>query len=514
MENLPCMYLYRAGFGVYLKVKGEYIMIFMNNNSFDLTSENAVDYLRVSTKEQKKGTSLEDQKQRCREVCKQAGMNLIEEFVESASAMKGGQRPEFNKMVQMLKEGKAKVLICAYTDRLTRNGTDGDTIKELIEDYGITVVIADSNRIIQAPIDPTDYLLFAIEVIFSNLRVLIDRQRCKAGIVAKHVSGTRTTKPPYAYLYDSDAGVTVVIGNRADFVRKAFELYATGNYSISEVANELFEQGFRYELQPSGIIPKQSLVSMLKNTFYMGEYHVKQTDEYVTGTHEPIVSKEIFEKVQKLLELAPKAPRKNDLLYSKLLSCPTCGHCLTGDVKIKPNGKQYVYYRCTNPKCLEKTSINETTLDNDLCAYLKEIRLGFIPNEIVTEVLKNELCGLTQELSNLKRDVSRKYHREQHLQQKIDKKGISDEKYIQGEFAKIQDEYGNLEAKIYHTEKTIEIIKSEVAQMCEKRLYDVFTGFDTPTKRKVLELVANIFKCNENGLKITFKSAFRKIRHR
>lgn len=508
------MIICRVDFIVYLETKGEYIMIFMNNNSFDLTSENAFDYVRVSSKEQEKGTSLEDQRKSCREFCKQNNLNLVEEFVESASAMKGGQREKFNKMVQMLKEGKAKVLVCAYTDRLTRNGTDGDTIKELIEDYGITVVITHSNRIIKAPIDPADYLLFAIEVIFSNLRVLIDKQRCKAGIVAKSVSGTRTTKPPYGYLYDSDAGVTVVIDRRANFVRKAFELYATGNFTITEVAEELYEQGLHYELQPSGIIPKQSLVSMLKNTFYMGEYHVKQIDEYVTGSHEPIISKEIFEKVQKLLGLAPKAPRKNNLVYSKLLTCSNCGHCMTGDVKEKPNGKKYVYYRCTNPKCKKKPSVSEIALENDLYAYLKEIRLRLIPDEIITEVLKNELCGLTQDLANLKREVSRKYHSEQHLQEKIDKNGITDEKYIQGGFAKIQEAYGDLDAKIYHTEKMIEMIKAEVADVCEKRLYDVYSGFDKPTKRNVLELISSLFKSDGNGLKITFKPAFSKIRKR
>ena len=44
--------------------------------------------------------------------------------MENISAKKCNKRPKFNKMVQMLKDGKAKVLVCAYTDRLSRNGTE------------------------------------------------------------------------------------------------------------------------------------------------------------------------------------------------------------------------------------------------------------------------------------------------------------------------------------------------------------------------------------------------------
>ena len=58
------------------------------------------------------------------------------------------------------------------------------------------------------------------------------------------------------------------------------------------------------------------------------------------------------------------------------------------------------------------------------------------------------------------------------------------------------------------------MVKSTMLKAREKRLFDLFTGFDMLTKRKILELVANIFKCDEDGLKMTFKSAFRKIRKR
>lgn len=480
----------------------------------NLTSLDCVYYCRVSSKDQEKGTSIEDQKELCENFCNGYKMNIVEGFIENVSAMKGGKRPKFNKMVQMLKDGKAKVLVCAYSDRLTRNGADGDIIKELIEDYGIIVVFVVPNRIMQNPVDPADFMLFDMEIAFSNYRVRLDRQRCNAGIIAKNLSGHRSTKPPYAYMNDNELGRAVIMDSRANFVRKAFELYATGNYSIPEVTNELFELGFMYELQPDKKIPPSTLDSMLRNLFYTGKYYVKKADEYVNGTHEAIISDELFAKVQKLLGSAPKAPRKHNEFYSNLLTCANCGRSLTADIKVKPSGKKYVYYRCMNPKCNEKVSVSEVSIDDDVNAYLKEVRLGLIPDEIVADTLKNELSDISQNLSTLKRNVSRKYHSEQGVMEKVAKNGITDEKYISDKMDAIREKYGDLDAQILAAEKQLETVKSKVAEACEKRLYDVYTGFDTHNKRKTLELVANTLKCTKNGLKMTFKSAFRQIRQR
>lgn len=518
MKNLPCIALCRVGFIMYLETKGKKFMKYTFNTLADkltnLTSRKTLIYARRSDISNYENTSLDDQIEKCKEFCKHYNMNIVEIFREKASAMKGGKRPKFNKMVQMLKEGKAKVLICAYPDRLTRNGTDGDIIRELIEDYGIIVVLVVPNRIMQNPVDPSDFLLFDMEIAYSNYRVRLDRQRCNAGIIAKNLSGHRSTKPPYGYMNDNELGRAVIMNNRANFVRKAFELYATGNYSIPEVADELFELGFEYELQSDKKIPPSSLDSMLRNLFYTGEYYVKKADEYVNGTHDAIISDELFEKVQTLLGSAPKAPRKYNEFYSNLLTCANCGHYLTQDIKVKPSGKRYVYYRCMNPKCEEKVSVSEVSIDDDVNSYLKEVRLELIPDEIVADSLKKELSSISQNLSTLKRNVSRKYHSEQGVMEKVAQNGITDEKYISDKMNAIREKYGDLDAQILATEKQIETVKSKVIETLKKRLYDVYIGFDTPTRRKVLELVANIFKSDGNGLKMTFHSAFRKIRRR
>ena len=140
--------------------------------------------------------------------------------------------------------------------------------------------------------------------------------------------------------------------------------------------------------------------------------------------------------------------------------------------------------------------------------------MELIPEDIIADGLKNEISSMSQNLSTLKRNISRKYHSEQCVMEKAAKNGITDEKYINDKMSAIQEKYGDLNMQILATEKQIETVKSKVTETFKKRLYDVYTGFDTPTKRKVLELVANIFNCGEDRLNMTFKPAFCKIKRR
>ncbi len=487
-----------------------------NNKLNNIKNATCIIYCRVSSKEQTENTSLNDQEILCINFAKKCNMNIESIYKEDGSAMKPETRPMFNEVIKKLKNGVADVAIFAFIDRMSRNPIDAYKILQLVQEEGLTAVFVQENLILQTPIRAHEMLMLDTILGVSNYRVRQDNEKCKAGILAKALKGFRPCRPPYGYENDGprDKRTAVINEKRANFVKKAFELYATGNYTISELANELYRQGFMYELQESQIIPKQSLISILKNPFYTGKYHIKQVDEYKAGNHKPIITEELFEKVQNFLDSAPKAPRKYNFKYSKLLTCITCGHCMTADVKKKHNGKQYVYYRCTNPKCNDRVCISETILDNDLKTYLKEIRLGLIPNKIVKNVLKNELYSHTQKLAILKRSKSHKYNAERQAWEDITRKNITDEQYIRGKLANINEKYGDLDSKIYVAEKQLETVNAKVSEAFENSLYDVFESFDTITKQKILSLVSNVFKSDGNRLKMTFKSAFRKIRKR
>ena len=84
----------------------------------NLTSLDCIYYCRVSSKEQEKGTSLDDQKEICETFCRGYNMNIIEGFSENVSAMKGGKRPKFNKWYKCSKTVKQKYLFVRRHQRI------------------------------------------------------------------------------------------------------------------------------------------------------------------------------------------------------------------------------------------------------------------------------------------------------------------------------------------------------------------------------------------------------------
>ena len=125
------------------------------------------------------------------------------------------------------------------------------------------------------------------------------------------------------------------------------------------------------------------------------------------------------------------------------------------------------------------------------------------------------LKPLRQQLSTLKRNVSRKYHQELELADVIEENGIDDLELIEAERSLINEAYGDLPSQIAEIENKIDNAKILCENATEKRLSEVFGTLDLQAKRDVILLVRNKFEVDrEKNVKLTFKSAFRKIRKR
>ena len=125
------------------------------------------------------------------------------------------------------------------------------------------------------------------------------------------------------------------------------------------------------------------------------------------------------------------------------------------------------------------------------------------------------LKPLRQQLSTLKRNVSRKYHQELELADVIEENGIDDLELIEAERNLINEVYGDLPSQIAEIENKIANAKILCENATEKRLSEVFGILDLEAKRDVILLVKNKFEVDrEKNVKLTFKSAFRKIRKR
>lgn len=273
------------------------------------------------------------------------------------------------------------------------------------------------------------------------------------------------------------------------------------NYLISD---------FITNCNPDKKIPRATLANMLKNLFYTGWYKYPGCEEEIKGKYKAIISRELYDKVQENLSISGyEKIRKHDFLYSKLLTLQETGKFMTGEIK---KGK-YIYYTAFN-KDKNRHSVNETVVTDAILNYFKEIRLNLIPRDIVNEVIKEELKPLKLKYSKLKRLVSHDYHKKLRLNKFIRTNKIDDEDFIYESLADIENAYSDLPERISETEEQIKIQTEKCENILQKRLYDAYIQLESQKQKEILELVKNKLELQDNKVKLTFKSAFRKIRKR
>ena len=174
---------------------------------------------------------------------------------------------------------------------------------------------------------------------------------------------------------------------KAPVIRAAFELYALGKSRYEDIARFLFENGIatgatRGWTKGGGrLLKREQIAFLLSNPFYAGRF--RYAGEMYDGVHAPIISRGLFDRVQKVLKArsnANRPPENNPQAYCGLLACGECGCSITAEVKIKTqqngNTHRYVYYHCTKKrgKC-NGQFLREEALDAELSALLARFHL-------------------------------------------------------------------------------------------------------------------------------------------
>jgi len=130
----------------------------------------------------------------------------------------------------------------------------------------------------------------------------------------------------------------VIDQQTAPLVIRAFNLYSEGNKSLASVAKQLHEEGFVYKAAKPKL-DKSHLESILKNVFYVGQFYF--SGKYYKGKHEPLISEELFEEVQRAFKKdgKPLYRKEHSFAFASFITCGECGSTITAEIK---KGK-YVY---------------------------------------------------------------------------------------------------------------------------------------------------------------------------
>jgi site-specific DNA recombinase len=305
-------------------------------------------YIRVSTQRQGvHGSSLQEQRSAIEAYASRLGLKVVDWFEERETAAKQGRRV-FSRMLAALERGSASGVIVHKIDRSARNLKDWAQLNELI-DRGIEVLFVVDN------LDMTTRggrLSADIQAVVAADYIRNLKQEVRKGIEGRLKQGLYPLAAPRGYL-DCGGGKPKAIDPFAGpLVREAFELYASGNYSLKTLSNELYRRGLRSR-GGTRLVPF-SMSTMLRNPFYVGLIHIPRHGKTYEGAHPPLIPTALFRRVQDVLDgrLMPRGS-VHAFLYRRLIRCQGCGHSLVGERQ-----KGHVYYRCHSKSC-QGTSLRE-----------------------------------------------------------------------------------------------------------------------------------------------------------
>lgn len=472
----------------------------MNQNS----NLKAVAFARVSTREQQDGYSIGGQLHRIQQYCKNKNIPIITTYTPAESSTRGA-RKTFFEMLEFVKKQKTPIaIICDKVDRLQRGFKEYSFIMDLVDNHSTQLHFVTEGEIISKNSSGHEFLMYHMNILLAEGCVRNLSDNVKRGMREMPSKGEYFHTAPVGYLNQrtNRHQTTIIIDPiMGPIVRKLFQEYATGIYSLADLTRMAEELGFK--TIRGNKAHKQTIIRMLKNPFYYG--YMRCYGQLYPHNYAKLISKELFEKCQDLLlGRSSHRKRKVDDLYRGLIHCKNCGGLITPDVKIKPNGRVHKYLFC--PHC-KGTRINENIVDakikDDLC------RLKKVPKEWLEKTLNKINQELEAEHKIEKdREKSIKLRIQKYdkmLEVLLDK--LLDDSITQEQYDKKNNEIqyniseATKELQEYSLVARQSIIGLKDLLILISKIPDIYESSNSDEKRKILNLLySNLFLDGKNPL--------------
>jgi len=280
------------------------------------------------------------------------------------------ERPKFYKLAQFLSKKYFKGVIVLCWDRICRNDSDKAVIQKIMKS-GIDF------RFVLATYDKTSSgaLHMDIDGMFAAHHSRVTSEKVSLNIYFQREKGVCTYMAPVGYLNIGTMQEKPIDKVRAPIIKQMYELYASGNWTLSEIRGWAIEHGFTMrpmrrkrtkaetlqdeeddvlvDLPKIAHLPSAtSIHKILTNPFYAGKVQGNNGGYVQSSSHKPIVTDELFNDVQRVLRrknVTIKYTNKITYPLRGMFRCDACKRVYTPYLK-----KGNVYYGahclqgCTN----------------------------------------------------------------------------------------------------------------------------------------------------------------------
>jgi len=371
-------------------------------------------YARKSSEsDERQAMSIDSQIKEMQDLVQRESLTVTEIRQESHSAKASLARPVFNQMLTDIENGLFNGILTWAPDRLSRNAGDLGRLVDMMDIGKLQMIRTYSQTFTNNPNEK-----FLLMILCSQAKLENDNRgiNVKRGLKAKCEMGWRPGVAPLGYkniLTNNRISEIVFDEERAPIVKQMFVRVGEQGHSGRTLKKWLDTIGFETKNEKHLCLGR--IYATLNNPFYYGdfEYH----GLIYKGRHQALITKTLWEKVQRQLTVPPKTWHKKEFPFKTICKCGSCGASVTGEEKYKKlkygGYTKHIYYHCTKSldyDC-DEPYITEEDLIQQLIAHLDEIKINELElahklkqnidqfHKLRSDVLKQEyLNGNLQEI--------------------------------------------------------------------------------------------------------------------
>ena len=414
------------------------------------------------------------------------------------------ERPDFKKMMEDVKEGRTNCIIVKDLSRFGRNYLDaGEYIEKIFPFLGVRFIAVNDNYDSLGEKSASDDLVIPFKNLINEAYCRDISVKVRTQLEIKRKSGQYIGAfAVYGYMKDdTDKNRLIVDEYAADIVRDIFAWKLDG-MSPQDIAVRLNQSGIlspmeykkslgmkfatAFKANAQAAWSANSVLRILKNPVYIGvltqgkettpSYKVrkriiKPEDEWavIPDSHEPIVRREDFETVQKVLTLdTRRSPDDSNVqLFSGMVFCGECGASMVR--KTVPSGnKKYVYYVCSahkQDKSCSSHGIRDKALEEVVLETVKQYIRDVIDLDDILSMTDTAPLR-TAEAQKVQRQLDKKRSEHERLQKLLMSlyENLADGIIDRDEYARLKQNYSGRAAEC---EKQMDALQESLVQIKE-----------------------------------------------
>jgi site-specific DNA recombinase len=393
--------------------------------------QRAFTYLRVSSESQVQtdydpdGLSIAAQREAAGDKAAQLGAEIVGEYSDPGRSAYADlhKRTGFLEMLDELarlnrsKATRIDYVIVWAVNRWARNIEDHFRTHALVKEAGAQLVSITEPMIGEGT--PESFFVEGLFALNSQYDSMKTGRLVSNGLLQKAKSGGTYGPARLGYRNHQEElpdGRTVASvtkdEKRAPFITLAFQLYESGEYSISQLCAELDRLGLRTRptKRSSGTkLGTSALQRLLNDPYYAGWIVYKrgtQDEQTFRARHEPLIDQETFDRVQAMLDERRVAGDRSQHRHHYLrgsVFCGDCGHRLTYAMSRSKTGKRYAYFFCTSRPnkrpCSMRSNIRPAFIEDAVARYY-----GERPVELTSEAISRRTAAI-EDLAAVSQDA-------------------------------------------------------------------------------------------------------------